>query len=86
MLDLVLLMPLALLLRIAARLRGSHVGGGLGAGARRLRVPVRSATSSFAYFSALGEQHLDAYVHATYVLSYALMTGGAHGSWGLLAA
>jgi hypothetical protein len=77
MLDLVLLMPLALLLRAALRMRGSHVGvvwALLLAGFVFLAV----GDISFAYFSMLGEQHLDPYVHATFVLSYGLVAAGAH--------
>lgn len=76
-LDLVLLVPLALLLRIALRLRGSHVGtvwAELLAGF----VFLCFGDIFFAYFTALGEQHLDPYVHATFLLSYGLVAGGAH--------
>jgi hypothetical protein len=76
-LDLVLLMPLALLLRMALRMRGSHVGGVwalLLAGFVFLSI----GDICFAYFSTLGELHLDPYVHATFVLSYGLITGGAY--------
>ena len=38
----------------------------------------RSGDIAFAYFSMLGEQHLDPYVHATFLLSYGLVAGGAH--------
>jgi hypothetical protein len=76
-LDLVLLVPLALLLRIALRLRGSHAGdvwvlllGGF--------VVLCMADIFFAYFQSLGEEHLDPFVHASFVLSYGLIAGGAH--------
>ena len=76
-LDLVLLLPLALLLRVALRLRGSHAGevwllllGGF--------VFLCAGDIAFAYFQSLGQQHLDPFVHATYVLSYGLIAGGAH--------
>jgi hypothetical protein len=76
-LDLVLLLPLALLLRIALKLRGSHAGevwvlilSGI--------VFLCAGDICFAYFQSLGEQHLDPFVHATYVLSYGLIAGGAH--------
>ena len=76
-LDLVLLVPLALLLRIAFRLRGSHAGdvwwillGGL--------VVLCMADVCFAYFQALGEAHLDPFVHTAYLLAYGLIAGGAH--------
>ena len=32
----------------------------------------------FAYFQSLGEQHLDPFVHATFLLAYGLIAGGAH--------
>ena len=76
-LDLLLLVPLALLLRIALRLRGSHAGdvwilllGGF--------VVLCMADIFFAYFQSLGEEHLDPFVHASFVLSYGLIAGGAH--------
>lgn len=76
-LDLVLLVPLALLLRIALRLRGSHAGdvwwlllGGL--------VVLCVADILFAYFQSLGEAHLDPFVHACFILAYGLIAGGAH--------
>jgi hypothetical protein len=76
-LDLVLLLPLALLLRVALRLRGSHAGGvwllllgGI--------VFLCAGDVSFAYFQSLGAAHLDPFVHATYLLAYGLIAGGAH--------
>ena len=76
-LDLLLLVPLALLLRVALRLRGSHVGsvwalvlGGL--------VFMCLGDVFFAYFSALGREHLDPFVHTTFILAYGLIAGGAH--------
>jgi hypothetical protein len=76
-LDLVLLLPLALLLRIALKLRGSHAGevwvlilGGI--------VFLCAGDICFAYFQSLGEEHLDPFVHATFVLAYGLVAGGAH--------
>jgi len=32
----------------------------------------------FAYFSALGHEHLDPFVHAPFILAYGLIAGGAH--------
>ncbi len=76
-LDLVLLMPLALLLRVALRLRGSRAGevwllllGGI--------VFLCAGDACFAYFQSFGEVRLDPYVHSTYLLAYGLMAGGAH--------
>jgi hypothetical protein len=76
-LDLVLLAPLALLLRVALRLQGSHVGSvwGLLLGGM---VFLCVGDIFFAYFSALGQQHLDPFVHATYILAYGLIAGGTH--------
>jgi hypothetical protein len=76
-LDLVLLLPLALLLRIALRLRGSHVGD-VWAVLLLGFVCLCASDALFAYFSALGEQHLDPYVHGAFLLSYALIAGGAY--------
>ncbi len=75
-LDLVLLLPLALLLRVALRLGTSRVGlvwGELLAGF----VFLCLSDMLFAYFTALGQQHLDPYTHACYVLAYGLVAGGA---------
>jgi hypothetical protein len=76
-LDLVLLLPLALLLRVALRLRGSRAGevwllllGGF--------VFLCAGDICFAWFQSLGAAHLDPFVHATYILAYGLMAGGAH--------
>jgi hypothetical protein len=81
--DLVLLAPLALLLRVALRLQGGHVGSvwGLLLGGM---VFLCLGDIFFAYFSALGQQHLDPFVHATYILAYGLMAGGTHRQLGLL--
>jgi hypothetical protein len=76
-LDLLMLVPLALLLRVALRLRGSHAGevwllllSGI--------VFLCAGDICFAYFQSLGEAHLDPFVHATFVLAYGLVAGGAH--------
>jgi len=75
-LDLVLLVPLVLLLRIALRLRRSHAGevwllllSGF--------VFLCAGDICFAYFQSLGEERLDPFVHATFILAYALVAGGA---------
>jgi hypothetical protein len=75
-LDIVLLMPLALLLRIALRLGKSRVGV---VWAQLLAGFVFLCLSDifFAYFTALGQQHLDPYIHGCYVLAYGLVAGGA---------
>ncbi len=75
-LDLVLLLPLALLLRVTLRLGTSRVGlvwGELLAGF----VFLCLSDMLFAYFTALGQLHLDPYTHACYVLAYGLVAGGA---------
>lgn len=76
-LDLVLLIPLVLLLRMALRLRGGRAGevwllllSGF--------VFLCAGDICFAYFQSLGEEHLDPFVHATFILAYALVAGGAH--------
>lgn len=75
LLDLLLLVPLALLLRVALRLRGSQVGS---VWALLLGGTVFLALGDvfFAYFSALGQEHLDPLVHATFILAYGLIAGG----------
>jgi hypothetical protein len=82
-LDLVLLVPLVLLLRFALRLRGSHTGevwllllSGF--------IFMCAGDICFAYFQSLGREHLDPFVHATYILSYGLIAGGAHRQLDLL--
>jgi hypothetical protein len=82
-LDLVLLLPLALLLRIAARLRGSHAGVVWGLVLAGF-VCLCFGDIFFAFFAALGQEHLDPYVHAGYILSYALIAGGARRQLDLL--
>jgi hypothetical protein len=76
-LDLVLLLPLALLLRIALRLGVSRVGA---VWAELLAGFVFLCFSDmfFVGFSTLGEQHVEAWMHATFLLSYGLIAGGAH--------
>ena len=76
-LDLVLLVPLVLLLRVALRLGRSEAGevwllllSGF--------VFLCAGDICFAYFQSLGEEHLDPFVHATFILAYALIAGGAH--------
>jgi hypothetical protein len=84
-LDLVLLLPLALLLRVTLRLRGSRAGE-----VWLLLLTgfafVCAGDICFAYFQSLGEVHLDPFVHATFVLAYGLIAGGAHRQLELLRA
>jgi hypothetical protein len=76
-LDLVLLLPLALLLRVALRLRGSHAGE-VWALLLSGFVFLGVGDICFAWFQSLGAQHLDPFVHATFILAYGLVAGGAH--------
>jgi hypothetical protein len=76
LLDLVLLLPLALLTRIALRLRGSHAGAVWGLVLAGF-VSLCLADIFFAWFTALGHEHLDPWLHAAYLLSYALVAAGA---------
>lgn len=76
-LDLVLLLPLALLLRIALRLRGSQVGS-IWAELLAGFLVLCASDVLFAYFTALGARHLDPYVHGAFTISYLLIAGGAH--------
>lgn len=75
-LDLALVVPVVLLVRMAAALRGGVVA--------RMWVSMLAGLAFmcagdilFAYFSALGRTGLDPFVHATYILSYGLVADGA---------
>jgi hypothetical protein len=76
-LDLVLLLPLALLLRIALRLSGSRAGA-VWAELLAGFVFLCLGDMLFVSFSTLGEQHVEAWMHGTFLLSYGLIAGGAH--------
>lgn len=76
-LDLVLLLPLALLLRIALRLGKSRVGA-VWAELLAGFVFLCFGDMFFVGFSTLGEPHVEAWMHATFLLSYGLIAGGAH--------
>jgi hypothetical protein len=83
-LDLALVVPLVLLMRVAFALRGGSVAGVWG--------PVLGgfafmcvADVLFAHFSALGKVGLDPYVHATYIVSYGLVAEGARRQGALVA-
>ena len=84
-LDLVLLLPLALLLRIALRLSGSRVGA-VWAELLAGFVFLCLGDMLFVGFSTLGEQHVEAWMHGTFLLSYGLIAGGAHRQLELLKA
>jgi hypothetical protein len=84
LLDFVLLMPLAVLLRATVRFAGSQVGrvwqallGGF--------VLLCVADIVFAYFSSLGQTHLDPYLHATFILAYASIAVGVSRQAAILA-
>jgi len=82
-LDLILLVPLVLLLRIALQLRKSRAGEVwllLLSGFVFLCV----GDICFAYFQSLGQEHLDPFVHATFILAYGLIAGGANRQFHLL--
>lgn len=83
-LDFILLLPLALLLRIALRLRGGeveYVWLTLFSGFLLLCL----GDILFAHFQALGQQHLDSLVDAVYILSYGLVAAGVSRQHRLLA-
>jgi hypothetical protein len=75
-LDLALVVPVALLVRVAVAFRGGAVAriwSCLLAGF----AFMCAGDVLFAYFSALGRVGLDPFVHATYILSYGLVAEGA---------
>ena len=83
-LDLALVVPVVLLVRLTLGMRGGAVA--------RIWTSMLAGFAFtcagdvlFGYFSALGRVGLDPYVHATYILSYGLMADGARRQRGLLA-
>jgi hypothetical protein len=82
-LDLAVLVPVAILLRIAVRFRGGEVWkvwAGLLAGFTMMCI----GDILFAYFTALKRQDLDPLIHVMYVLAYASLARGALGQHQLL--
>jgi hypothetical protein len=82
-LDLAVLVPVAILLRIAIRFRGGQVWkvwAGLLAGF----VLMCIGDILFAHFSALGRADLDPLIHVMYILAYAAIARGALGQYQLL--
>jgi hypothetical protein len=77
LLDVVLLIPLALLLRMALRLRGSHVGA-VWALLLAGFVCLVCGDIAFAYLTQLDLAQVDPFVHATFILAYGLVAAGAH--------
>jgi hypothetical protein len=74
-LDLVLLVPLALLLRITLRFRGGVLGTAWLVVLTGF-VALCAADVLFAYLTALGREGLDPFVHAGYIVSYGTIAGG----------
>jgi hypothetical protein len=84
-LDLALVVPVALLVRMVFAFRGGAVAwvwASLLAGFAFLSA----GDVLFAHFSALGRVGLDPYVHATYILAYGLVADGARRQLALLTA
>ena len=82
-LDLAVLVPVIILLRIAIRFRGGEVWkvwAGLLAGF----LLMTFADVLFGYFTATAHESLDRLVDATYILSYAAIARGALGQYQLL--
>ena len=83
-LDLVLLIPTIVLLRLASRFRGGaiwRIWAALLAGF----VFIALGDLAFAYFSTFGVTRLDPLVHALYLIAYASLAAGAHAQYQLLA-
>jgi hypothetical protein len=82
-LDLAVLVPVAILLRIAIRFRGGEVWkvwAGLLAGFTLMCI----GDILFAHFTALGRADLDPLIHVMYILAYAAIARGAVGQNQLL--
>jgi hypothetical protein len=82
-LDLAVLVPVAILLRIAIRFRGGEVWkvwAGLLAGFALMCI----GDILFAHFTALGRGDLDPLIHVMYILAYAAIARGALGQYQLL--
>lgn len=83
-LDLVLLIPTIVLLRLTSRFRGGAVWR-LWAALLAGFVFIALGDLAFAYFSALGITRLDPIIHALYVVAYASLAAGTHVQYELLA-
>jgi hypothetical protein len=83
-LDLALVVPVVLLVRMALALRGGAVATVWTAILAGFAF-MCAGDILFAYFSALGRVGLDPFVHATYILSYGLIADGARRQHALLA-
>ena len=75
LLDLALLVPLAILLRMTSRFRGGSVGAAWMIVLSGF-VFMCAGDVLFAYFTALGQTGLDPFVHAAYILAYGLIAAG----------
>lgn len=84
-LDLALVVPVVLLVRMAVAFRGSAVARIWGCILAGFGF-MCAGDVLFAYFSALGRVGLDPFVHATYILSYGLIAEGARRQLALLQA
>ncbi|HET8645076.1 MAG TPA: hypothetical protein VFO85_06285 [Vicinamibacteria bacterium] len=84
-LDLALVVPLVLLVRMAHAFRGGAVARMWGSMLAGLSF-MCAGDVLFAYFSALGRTGLDPFVHATYLLAYGLVAEGARRQQALLEA
>jgi len=82
-LDLAVLIPVVILLRIAIRFRGGQVWK-VWAGLLTGFVLMCVGDILFAYFTALERQDLDPLIHVMYVLAYAALARGALGQHQLL--
>jgi hypothetical protein len=83
LLDVLVLLPILVLLRITSRFRGGQVArvfASLLAGI----LFLCAGDVLFAYFSVLGRKELDPLVDATFVLSYFFLAHGALGQYRLL--
>jgi len=84
-LDLAVLVPVAVLLRIAVRFRGGQVWK-VWAGLLTGFLLMCAGDILFAYFTTMEREGLDPLIHITYILSYAALARGALGQYHLLKA
>jgi hypothetical protein len=85
LLDLALVVPVVLLVRMAVAFRGGEVARIWGCILAGFAF-MCAGDVLFGYFSALGRVGLDPFVHATYILSYGLIAEGARRQLALLQA
>ncbi len=83
-LDLLLLVPTIVLLRLTSRFRGGAVWR-LWAALLAGFIFIALGDLAFAYFSTLGQTRLDPIIHALYVVAYASLAAGVHVQYELLA-